>query len=149
MKEQKLISMVDFVDYVSENTTATENEHLEYKILNKIMNYSIFLKQTLTLGIFVPCDLEGNVLEEPKFELYPSSSKEDIDVHIQYQQAKERVLFEGFRIVKKSPHYDWHITNESGSVFIYLKGLEEMTVQSLVKRNPTLTPTACKQIGWE
>lgn len=86
----KLISMVDFVlTYPKDNS-----DHIDAYIL--ICNYANFLKQPLTLGMFVPCDLEGDVLEEPlmcnwiRIEDYNKAKNE-------YQQAKERVLFEGFK----------------------------------------------------
>lgn len=154
MEEQKLVSMVDFVLEQEKKLIDAPINEAGVKQLKKYItstsNYANFLKQPLTLGMFIACDLEGNVLEKPNRDSFHNSDKGDYLFRLytnQFQQAKERVLFEGFRIVKKSPHYDWHITNKDGNVFIYLKGLEEMTIQSLVKRKPTLTPTACKQIG--
>ena len=54
-------------------------------------NFSNFLKQPLTLGMFVPCDENGNVLEEPL--LLPSY---ELD---KYRKAKEKVIFDGFDII--------------------------------------------------
>jgi len=66
-----------------------------------IVKYTNFITQPLTKGTFVPCDEEGNVLEEPvrheDVEEYANTTCEierngkEWDM---YQQAKERVLFE-------------------------------------------------------
>lgn len=103
-----LIPMTDFVNNVGniENYPSHENA------LSWIYNYATFLKQPLKLEMFVPCDDEGNILEEPKIE------EEDVDEHTtqifaQYQydldKSKEKVLFEGFKI------YDYKL-----NVFFYL-----------------------------
>ena len=36
-----------------------------YSTMQVSINYANFLKQPLNLGMFVPCDKIGNVLEEP------------------------------------------------------------------------------------
>lgn len=103
-----LIPMTNFVNNVGnmENYPSHENA------LSWIYNYATFLKKPLKLEMFVPCDDEGNILEEPKIE------EEDIDEHTtqifaQYQydfdKSKENVLFEGFKI------YDYKL-----NVFFYL-----------------------------
>lgn len=98
----KLISMLEFVleqeksieldpnKSVSEYAQAMVNAH------NSSARYAKFLSQPLTLGMFVPCDLEGKLLAEPKWSA-PDGVKWDDYVN-QYQQAKERVLFEGFEV---------------------------------------------------
>ena len=70
---RKLIGMTDFV---CENTYKWE----------LILNYANFLKQPQEKWMFVPCDEDGNLLKEIK----PYQ-----DNYYKYQQAKERVLFEG------------------------------------------------------
>ena len=63
--------------------------------------YARFLKQPLELGIFVPCDEDGSVLEQPitywnwiesdgLLQPYDDKMKEYWD----YYKAKERVLFD-------------------------------------------------------
>ena len=113
-----LIPMTDFVIEIDENKPKFKNfssfsEINQYEIngYDKIRNYATFLKKPLKLEMFVPCDDEGNILEEPKIE-------EDVDEHTtqifaQYQydldKSKEKVLFEGFKI------YDYKL-----NVFFYL-----------------------------
>ena len=63
----KLISMTSFVL----NKRKELLRHSEYKndlenYANIVYNYANFLKQPLNLGMFVPCDEDRNVLEEPK-----------------------------------------------------------------------------------
>ena len=67
----------------------------------RLRNYANFLKRPLELGMFIPCDKDGNVLSEPKrwadYLEYPDSfdgNNEWAELY-EYQGAKERVLFEG------------------------------------------------------
>lgn len=128
----KLISMTDFVLQRAKKSILPLNVIETFKeggkITNEIFNYANFLKQPLKLEMFVPCDEEGNVLEEPdkEFEL----SYWDCSTKIsKYQQAKEKVLFEGFRVSK-------------AKLFIN----SEKTIEDLIKYDLTLTPNATKQI---
>ena len=84
------------------------------KALSKIENYSKFLKQPLTLGMFVPCDLDGNLLEYPDHNYNSMEYMDEFDV---YNEAKNRVLFEGFNeTICQGKTY---LHNDSfGSVFI-------------------------------
>lgn len=137
----KLISMVDF------NTEQIELfdtiEILDWRIfLKRIRNYTEFLKQPLTLGMFVPCDKEGNVLEKPRaysnFTSYNKGVLKENHPKVykeceQYQEAKERVLFEGI----------------SKSEFDNAEHQKFKTVEDLLNFSfgLTLTDSAIKQIG--
>ena len=82
----------------------------EYRRLREA--YDDFLEQPLKLEMFVPCDEDGNVLEEPKIEEeYVDEHTTQIFAQYQYDldKAKEKVLFEGFKI------YDYKL-----NVFFYL-----------------------------
>ena len=87
-----LIPMTDFVNNVGnmENYPSHENA------LSWIYNYATFLKQPLKLEMFVPCDDEGNILEEPEDyeQRLPNMMTEYNDEIYRYEQAKEKVLFE-------------------------------------------------------
>lgn len=94
----KLISMVDFVLEESDKIYNKEDANI---FASKVNTYASFLKQPLKLGMFVPCDEDGNVLEEPKKENYlTESGLYQTDCHTKaikrYQKAKEKVLFNGF-----------------------------------------------------
>ena len=105
-----LIPMTDFVlEQLNEQNSITKPMR---EVFNSLEKYATFLRQPLKLEMFVPCDEDGNVLEEPKIK------EEEIDEHTtqifaQYQydldKAKEKVLFEGFKI------YDYKL-----NVFFYL-----------------------------
>jgi hypothetical protein len=85
----KLISMTDFA--INQNSIVGD-----YR--KTVFNYAKFLKQPLELGMFIPCDEENNFLEPPlHIELYEGDSY-DSDCE-KYQEAKSRVLFDGFGIV--------------------------------------------------
>lgn len=81
----KLISMTD---YVLESQRFKEDSDTA---IFKVTNYANFLKQPLNLGMFIPCDEDGDTLEVPYYA-------DGIDKVNKYKEAKERVLFEGFEI---------------------------------------------------
>ena len=89
-----LIPMTDFVN----NVNKMENYPSHENALSWIYNYATFIKQPLKLEMFVPCDEDGNVLEEPQMRLERNSfDEEDMDYDAQelydYIKAKEKVLF--------------------------------------------------------
>ena len=93
METFRLKSMTDFVLEQIEVKQSTS----EFK--ESVKNYAKFLNQPLKLEMFVPCDEDGYILEEPEVD------KEEIDenttqIFAQYQyeldKAKENILFEGF-----------------------------------------------------
>jgi len=72
-----------------------------------IWRYAKFVKQLLSIGMFVPCDLNKNILIEPKhfFEwstrtLGTSLTEIELDAAAtscrEYKEALSRVIFEGF-----------------------------------------------------
>ena len=148
----KLISMVDFV---LENAKQPYVEGTKYKDL---VNYAKFLKQYLSLGMFVPCDDEGNVLEEPKDyeQRLPNMMTEYNDEIYRYKQAKEKVLFEGFYIERGSTDVDnlttYLIHNNFGDIAFKKDWKDEWEfigdLESLSNLNEIeLTENAIKQIG--
>ena len=62
MEKRKLISMVEFVKEIDHRVNTGELK--EWKFVDCIRRYANFLNQPLTLGMFVPCDEDGNVLED-------------------------------------------------------------------------------------
>ena len=88
-----LIPMTDFVNNIGNMENYPSHENALYWIYN----YATFLKQPLKLEMFVPCDEDGNVLEEPKIEEeYVDEHTTQIFAQYQYDldKAKEKVLFE-------------------------------------------------------
>ncbi len=161
---KKLIQMTDFV--LQEHNKFGELPYKELEkeydyaltLIAKFRNYADFLKQPLTLGMFIPCDLDGNVLEEPKCECETEYDREGCyEKCYEYINAKNRVLFEGFRQNIVNSIGSFEIINESGfqvfayksvlKYFLWLGCPEERTVESALKFHEfTLTPTAIKQI---
>ncbi|MES2864143.1 MAG: hypothetical protein V4666_08500 [Bacteroidota bacterium] len=158
---EKLISNTEFGFYVR---SLEVNEHKKLELRE---NYDAFLKQTLSLGMFIPCKLKDGVwvvLEEPKIysqwlikgKGYDFLGKENIECK-EYQEAKYRVLFEGFRQNIFNSTGSFEIINESGfqvcaykalpKYFLWLGCPEERTVESALKFHEfILTPSAQKQI---
>ena len=100
-----LIPMTDFVLRINEIEKEIDQffDSLRMKQLGIIENYAKFLKQPLKLEMFVPCDEDGNVLEEYKIspsereaDLYNYPRPVSIEEH-NWEKAKEKVLFEGFK----------------------------------------------------
>jgi len=131
----KLISMIDFVLEQDKEFKPTRT----YRKL--ILNYANFLKQPLELWMFVPCNDNGNVLEEP-FEdnLY------DIQ---EYQQAKERCLFANFRMSGKILWIEESLFMISENYNRSFKnyGNIEMILNKYLIKDIELTKTAEKLIG--
>jgi hypothetical protein len=142
---ENLMSMVDFVP---------ENP------------YSKFLKKPLEKWMFVPCDVDGDVLEEPyNYQEYLNGNNLNTLCE-EYQQAKERCYFEGFIF---NEHQSTFI-NSRNNVFEYCvfnytpnklgictysenKGFDTYfqmnTIEDLIqiKKGIKLTATAKKEIG--
>ena len=96
-----LIPMTDFVLRINEIEKEIDQffDSWRMKQLRIIENYAKFLKQPLKLEMFVPCDDEGIVLEEPKIEEeYVDEHTTQIFAQYQYDldKAKEKILFEDF-----------------------------------------------------
>ena len=125
----KLISMTFFV---------LQRDITDIKQRDSIVKYANFLKLPLKLEMFVPCDEDGNVLEEPKIEAeYVDERTTQIFAQYQYDldKAKEKVLFEGIPIAQAK----WLVNTFS-------------TIESLSDISNTITPiylteSAIKQIG--
>lgn len=127
---EKLIPMVDFVLEAHEACVSSTFDNYRY---------AKFLKQPINIGMFIPCDEDGNVLEEPDSvgvgnQFYYERALD------QYQQAKERVLFEGFEIDEFNMlhHKETGIRYDLATVY---------TIEDIIHSEPTLTASAQKQIG--
>lgn len=95
-----LKSMVDFVLDQERQMEEQDSYEFTFGISSRCFEYAKFLKQPLTLGMFMPCDDNNNVLEEPKCikECESCDCMYEYDI---YQQAKERVIFDGFEVIHK------------------------------------------------
>src|SRR5690554_277878 len=99
---KKLINMTD---YVLESVKNINEVGVAFTLI-AIEKYANFLKTPLELGMFVPCEEDGNVLEEPSsndkkyhpenngvFRFVTEAYNYDVK---KYNQAKENVIFEIF-----------------------------------------------------
>lgn len=128
----------------------------------KIHKYAHFLKQPLTLGMFVPCKLVNGVwvvLEEPVFTTDIAIT--ELPKVKEYQESKDSVLFEGLFIekflYKQTKQTVYEINNMRVGIYLeFYNGETEFnfqlshdyySIEDLVKYNLELTPTAEKQIG--
>lgn len=156
---KKLTAMTDFVLEQCEIKQSTS------ELKESVFKYAKFIKQPLELWMFVPCDEDGNVLEEPdNHEFYMSNFKGEFNDYYsqsyEYQQAKERCLFDGFEFtksqkfsmenkIKNSVH--WYTkerlyltTKKADGYHAYY---QLFTVEDLIQCDLYLTQTAINQIG--
>lgn len=151
--ENKLISMVDFVLKQSNNENlekhlCNENGHQFMNYWHSVFSYAKFIKQPLKLGMFVPCDENDVPLDIPfNYDAYLMSMlKEDFNYNeidcMQYKQAKDRVLFEGFVYEKNG--YVFNVNSPFECRFDE-ESLENGIIEDIVKYDLTLTASAIKQ----
>lgn len=143
-----LISSKDFRKFL------TEKSDSEYRRLRE--NFDNFLEKPLKLGYFIPCDENDVPLEEPS--LYFEWNKEEpeewiftchdeIKECVKYQEAKQKVIFEGFEYDKEN---DWVTYNEFARFFVSeLQNGKVEDLFKLIKDEITLTETSKKEIGYE
>ena len=84
----KLISMTDFVLNINELVSKESDQFFQSWQNKKMMiieNYARFLKEPLRIEMFVPCDEDGNVLEDIIGNGMIHNYSEIVK---QYQQAK-------------------------------------------------------------
>lgn len=129
---KKLIPMSDFVIALRDN-----------KKLDNVRRfwacerYADFLKQSLRLSMFVPC----NEFEEPfDVEEIENSVMQGTDTWDGYQNAEDRILFKGFTVDKYL-----HIKHPNGE-YLDKHKMSKLTVEDIIKEELTLTPYAIKQI---
>jgi hypothetical protein len=164
MKKDKLVSMVEFIgNHAGKYETMAEGGYAPQMAekLDLYENYANFLETSLNLSMFVPCEFVGGewvVLEEPKdwmqYEVLGDVKNRDITLCVQFQKAKELVLFDNvkfdnlnqgedarfyfisdiqiFNMDKDGNHLYWH----------------HYTIESIISDgNPTLTQNGLKQSG--
>jgi len=148
----KLISMTSFVfeRYKNIMDTKYKDGALTAYDAREWVKYANFLNQPLKLEMFVPCDEDEKVLEEPdpiaigekisRNLFNPIYNNDEVE---QYQQVKEKVLFEGVnKYIKLGRFYYFYFNDCSIEFDTFNTG----TIEDLVKHNLTLTPNAIKQL---
>ena len=163
----RLVSMTDFV-LKQNKILETYVNHLRRPLFEKIVNYATFLKQPLKLEMFVPCDNDEEILKPQyiagKEVIYNELVEEFImDKVKEYNEAKAKVLFEGFNLnqkdfsklesifcLTKECFQITFFTKEKGCFMDNLKTnktYEIKTIEDLIQYNLQLTENAVKQIG--
>lgn len=138
MKLQKM------TDFVLEQYKIKQSPYNFWKNIGK---YAEFLKQPLTLVMFVPCDKQGNILHKVPCEIRDRIC-EGCDCEDNYEIAKKRVLFEGFEFT----HFiDGHLIgyvkhNRTGEVYPF-PNHREIKIEDLVDLEIEMTESALKEIG--
>lgn len=144
---KKLISMTDFVleQYKKWESDINPDCQSSGRYILGTHIYANFLKTPLQIWMFVPCDENGNVLNEFDYLV-------DINRHTKWFKAKERCLFEGFKI-QEHELGDFSIICENNILnpmwkfktedkWICARGM--YSIEDLVKYNIQLTKTASK-----
>ena len=136
-----LKSMTDFVLEIEDYVHESHNKERGFEL---IKNYANFLKQPLKLWMFVPYDENGNLWIFPPTEDERIWSEKDsvnaelsyIQKIVDYQKAKECMLFDGFEMIDNSY---LRCKTEAG-LFLDLDEelMENMTVEDLVSRVRTI-----------
>ena len=107
-------------DFVLEQYESTKNPTLFEEIVH---NYANFLKQALTLGMFVPCDDDGNVLEEPTE--YSNGQYDAVELY-EYEKSQSKVLFNGFSYINEV------LINNKNHCSINKYDLNKLSIESLI-----------------
>lgn len=139
----KLISMTDFV--LEQNKTFTKGKplyetkwDLEFEKFSKLLiRYAQFLKQPLTLGMFVPTDEKGNIVEYKKMTV---DGCPIWDGGSQWQKAKQKVLFKGFYV-------EFNTVKSPQGGHLDVGNLQNKTIETIIGAELELTESAIKQIG--
>jgi hypothetical protein len=161
MENKEKVYLKGMTEFVLEQTKfiKTADFRTSHIPLNNLHNYANFLKQPLCISQFVACKLVDGVwivMNEPLKRNYNNVNINN-SYFKEYQEAKQRVLFEGFEVKEyqynKNMHSK-HISNGFLSVFwdmIFEKkwGLSKglSTIEDLTKYNLELSQTAVTQLN--
>jgi hypothetical protein len=141
-----LISMVQFVLEISKGYNSDNIwDDSVFVDFAKIELYAQFLCTPLKLGMFIPCDEDGNVLEKPIINdsnLIEEQAHKDAFHSAVWHKAKDRVLFDGFESCQRNGNKDCIVHKESDTHFLIPITIPNKTIESLIPFNLTLTNNA-------
>jgi len=155
-KITKLISLSDFVDHIDKQPIDDETALFYIKVYNN------FLKQPLTLGMFVTTSKTGKYIEEPEAYGWIQNCG-GIDSHLteddyveceKYHECKFKVLFEGFftsEIFAPSESFELIQEGKRNQICIYKARPDYFvwnykTIEDLARKDLILTESALKKI---
>lgn len=157
MKKHLNKSMVEFVLDKADKFRQVDNyDIIDYQ--SDTENYANALSQTPRLGHFIPCDENDVPLQEPsQFNLWKVGINYDDsqdDICQKYQQACDRVLFEGFKLVGERcvelENCDLCIDFSGKNIVVTDVLCVETTVytmEHLIEHEPPLTDNGAKFFG--
>lgn len=138
----KLQKMTDFVLEQSKKINDPEI------LARTLVQYALFLEKPLTLGMFVPCDKNDIPIEiDTEHKEQPNSwSLDEIE---QYQEAKQRVLFDGIEYLESNTKESYSIIRicKSLSPINYPKFWHGITIENLIPYDLILTESGKQQSG--
>lgn len=115
--------------------------------------YETFLNRNVERGMFVPCDADGNVLEEPiddsdrgrcEYDLLKKLTfKEKLE---KYKQAKELVLFEYWTYDFEDEYLVFKIGDKTDELFLDFEEIEGLKLIDLVDESFPFSQIALNQI---
>lgn len=148
--DRKIISMTAYVLLTLNDMKWDEVEdtkHVQSYLYLKGIRYANFLTLQLALGQFVPCDLEGNPMDEPREDIDTSRFAKSLvngfeEYKKQFQQAKSRVVFEGVREAIQFPDGRIAIKISRKGTYIELSFDKDSIIEDSIKHNMNLTPQA-------
>lgn len=155
LKLNKMETLIKMTDYVKEQYDYLTCDEASPKFVKKVINYANLLSLTPEKWMFIACDSEGNVLEEPTHN--GKSIETFSEVLIEYKQAKKRCYFEGFEcdgngdgfIYLKKDDLLLIFDNESKTLLLLNSSKEcnIYSIEDLIPFNLTLTAAAQKEFG--
>jgi hypothetical protein len=137
------MKLISITDYVLNSIEKVGYGKSQVEFVATVRAYANFLKQPLNLGMFIPCDENGNVVEYPDHNYNSMEYMDEFDV---YNEAKNRVLFEGFEIRNKNNFY--FIEKKESSVYFRILKNTTKTIEDLIPvwLEVLLTQSAIKQL---
>ena len=152
----KLITLSQFVLEKDEQIRKGESDVYDFTM--SVTDYALFLQRPLELGMFVPCDEYGFVLEEP---IIGQSGNEQYEgcTWDEYHRALEKTIFKGFYVkeyeepkdnvlgvIKNDNNRYIGILLENGDGFWELnEGNKDNLIENSYLLNTELTPTALEE----
>lgn len=143
----KLISMTDFVLEQAKKDLSAETT------ANNCISYAQFLKQPLKLEMFVTCDDEGNILEEPNINEHKTSpfcETGDCQAYRHelqdFEISKRKILFKNIIYLCYNPvDKSYELFDTKANHIFWMENYG--TIEDYVDYNLKLTESAIKQIG--
>lgn len=114
--------------------------------------YEALLNKVVEKGMFVACDLEGNILKEPSkkdMEWFKGLAFGDFSCDytriFEYVEAKERILFEGWTYDYEDEYLVFKIC-ESEEWLLDFEEIKDLTLRDLVFEELKLSQAALNEI---